>query len=291
MSIKTSSIFDEYKHRNTQIPTGVRICFWMVGIGILFFVLGLLIDNSFIGGSGVACFWLGILCFRFTGFGDSTDDIEHLGEKEPSEACPKCGAEGIIEAYIKVSNEIYPGILGHTKVTRKVAMVNCMNISCSYRCSLKLHEKEAESVAVSMDLRNGLISDTNDNKASVVINATEEEEHRQELRQMRRDRNGIYLDINGKWGVHPDSPRLQAEFGACPECSGGVRFCRWVHKKDGHIVLGILSLVECERKETCGYISKLQRHKKRIQEASQVNGEHDDGNQMQSLLASSVEMV
>ena len=126
----------EYKH---PIPPG---CLLMKGIGLFLIGNGMMFDHEFVGGSGGARFWTGIIGLQ-SSCGD-TKTIEYIGKRSPDEAYPpKCGTKGTIELYEK-DTELHRGFHSHTCVTTEMPMVNCMNVQCSHLCSLRLHERGAE---------------------------------------------------------------------------------------------------------------------------------------------------
>lgn len=262
MVTKRASIVNEDEY-NKGITPGAQICFSLVAFGTLLIANGVMLGHSFVGGLGVALFWSGIIGFSFTSMGDRKTAERMKKERPNDEACPKCEEKGTIEVCKVKSSEYYSDFCNRRWVNGEQTIVNCMNVQCSYRCSLQLHEKEAQRRE-----RTQKLGETDPESGLAIVDAdAEEEDHRQELRKKRRC---------GGWSDHPENQRLKANFGSCPDCDQ-VRFVRWLRQTYNGmqvITLGSIQIAECE--SNCGYISKLFHHKKRMREPSQANGDQDE---------------
>lgn len=275
-----SSIRDE-----EDMPMGQRICFGVVGMALS--VAALVLGNeagyemgarkvsASLGLGGIAFVVVAIVGKRGTG------GVEYLGLAP--EACPKCEQQGTLEIYNQETTEDIPGLFSKTTVTTTTPMIKCMNTKCSYQRKFKLHQQDTkhrrrrEAVAT-MTTTDAVSKDAPTNTGSApaaeqrawqVADALEEAERRQELRRKK-------LDRKGKIEVHPETQRLQAGFGSCPDCNGPVKFKRWIRKFQAGplsppVVVESLSLAECSKTKSCGYIAKINLHKKRVRQSASAS--------------------
>lgn len=273
----------------------------------------------------VGCVGLGFLAMAIKG---TKGNVDYVGRSE-SEVCPRCDNKGTLEIYNKKTEDIASGLFSDIKVTTTTPMIKCMNTKCSYERKYKLHQQETKhrerreavmAMDTSSSLEDGLgdspanleshgtISPTTygngaarsslEEKAWQVADALQEQERRQELRHKK-------LDKKGKLQVHPESQRLQADFGTCPDCGQSIKFKRWIRQHQAGpfsppVVVESISLAECNKSKTCGYIARLNAHKKNVRQAVprgavatdvETQPKNDNDNEMESLLTSSVEMV